>query len=100
MSLHRPITVRPLENYRLWVEFPGGVAGEADLSDVAGKGVFAAWKDYGRFRQVSMADAAGLKGRNKNSPGQSQFASGALRQPSTRLPSPGRTTECCNREPR
>lgn len=44
--------VKPLENYRLWVEYADGVEGIVDLSDLVGKGVFAAWNDERTFRQV------------------------------------------------
>ncbi len=35
----RPIEVKPLENYRLWVKFSDGVEGVVDLSGLVGKGV-------------------------------------------------------------
>ena len=60
MSLHHPIAVRPLDDFRLWVEFPDGVSGATDLADVAGKGVFAAWKGHHSFQQVSIAETGEL----------------------------------------
>lgn len=47
-----PIEVKPLDNYRLWVKFSDGVEGIADLSEFAGKGVFALWNDYREFQRV------------------------------------------------
>ncbi|MBC8248131.1 MAG: DUF2442 domain-containing protein [Anaerolineales bacterium] len=47
-----PIEVKPLDNYRLWVKFSDGVEGIADLSEFAGKGVFALWDDYREFQRV------------------------------------------------
>ncbi|TEU22638.1 MAG: DUF2442 domain-containing protein [Anaerolineales bacterium] len=47
-----PIKVEPLENYRLWVKYSDGVEGIVDLSDLAGKGVFALWNDYREFQKV------------------------------------------------
>lgn len=47
-----PIDVKPLEDYRLWVKFSDGVEGIADLSEFAGKGVFALWNDYQEFQKV------------------------------------------------
>lgn len=47
-----PIEVKPLENYRLWVRYSDGVEGSVDLSDLAGKGVFALWNDYQEFQKV------------------------------------------------
>lgn len=47
-----PKEVKPLDNYRLWVKFSDGVEGIADLSEFAGKGVFALWNDYREFQRV------------------------------------------------
>ena len=49
--------VRP--NYRLWVRFADGAAGEVDLSDLVGKGVFAAWQDPKEFAQVAVDTESG-----------------------------------------
>ena len=51
----RPVKVEPRPKYRIWVEFSDGVAGEIDLSDVAGRGVFAAWNEPGVFEKVHVA---------------------------------------------
>ena len=48
----RPVKVEPRPKYRIWVEFSDGVAGEIDLSDLAGRGVFAAWNEPGVFEKV------------------------------------------------
>jgi len=48
----RPIEVKPLENYRIWVKYSHGVEGVVDLSDLVGKGVFAVWNDYREFQKV------------------------------------------------
>ena len=50
--MFRPVRVEALPNYRLWVEFADGVAGEVDLSHLVGKGVFALWDDYAAFETV------------------------------------------------
>jgi hypothetical protein len=47
-----PKEVKPLDNYRLWVKFSDGVEGIADLSEFAGKGVFALWNNYREFQRV------------------------------------------------
>ncbi len=52
--MHRIVEVKPLENLRVWIRFSNGVAGEVDLSDLAGKGVFAAWNDPDFFVQVTV----------------------------------------------
>jgi hypothetical protein len=48
----KPIEVKPLPNYHLWVKYSDGVAGEVNLSHLVGKGVFAAWNDYSAFEKV------------------------------------------------
>ena len=48
----KPVEVRPLENYRLWLKYSDGVEGIVDLSHLAGKGVFQLWNDYGEFQKV------------------------------------------------
>jgi len=44
--------VNPLENFCLYVKFSDGHKGEVDLSEFAGKGVFALWNDYSKFEAV------------------------------------------------
>ena len=39
------IAVRVLEPFKIWVRFEDGLEGEADLSDIAGRGVFKRWTD-------------------------------------------------------
>ena len=48
----RPVEVKALPDYRLWVKYSDGVEGEVDLSHLAGKGVFALWDDYAAFEKV------------------------------------------------
>ena len=48
----KAVKVESRPGYRIWVEFSDGVAGEIDLSDVAGRGVFAAWNEPGFFEKV------------------------------------------------
>ncbi|NOX63868.1 MAG: DUF2442 domain-containing protein [Chloroflexi bacterium] len=48
----KPIEVRPLEGYRLWIKYSDGVEGEVDLRDLVGKGVFSLWSDYDEFKKV------------------------------------------------
>jgi len=45
-----------LDNYRIWLRFDDEVEGVADLSELVGKGVFAAWRDYEFFRRAYVAD--------------------------------------------
>ena len=48
----RPVLVKALGDYRIYIKFSDGAEGEVDLSDLAGRGVFEAWKDYGAFERV------------------------------------------------
>ena len=48
----RPVEVRPLPEYRIWIEYDDGESGEIDLSHLAGKGVFKAWDDPDHFGRV------------------------------------------------
>ena len=48
----RPLIVKALPNYRVYLEFSDGAKGEVDLSDLAGQGVFEAWNKPGFFEQV------------------------------------------------
>ena len=51
----QPVSVQPRPGYRIWIEFSDGAAGEIDLSDLAGRGVFAAWNEPGCFDKVHVA---------------------------------------------
>lgn len=51
------LEVRPGENFHLYVRYDDGTSGEVDLSDYAGRGVFAAWNEPGVFESVRLADA-------------------------------------------
>ena len=50
----KPIAVEAREGYRIWMRFNDGASGEIDLSDMAGKGVFAAWNDRSFFESVRL----------------------------------------------
>ena len=45
-------SVETREGYRIWVRFEDGVCGEVDLSHLADKGVFKAWRDRSFFESV------------------------------------------------
>ncbi len=53
-DLINPVLVEPRPNYRIYLEFSDGTAGEVDLSDLAGKGVFQLWNDYEFFEKVHL----------------------------------------------
>lgn len=50
----KPVEVKPRSNYRLWLRYDDGEQGEVDLSDLAGRGVFAAWGDAAFFESVRL----------------------------------------------
>lgn len=52
--MHQIAEVTPLEPYKVWVRFSDGVSGSIDLSNLVGKGVFAAWKDPEVFKRVAI----------------------------------------------
>jgi len=52
--------VKALDNFRLHVKFSDGVEGVIDLSEFAGKGVFALWNDYNQFKKVNIGSSGEL----------------------------------------
>jgi hypothetical protein len=48
--------VKPIEEFRLWLRFSDGIEGMADLSDLAGQGVFSAWNNSGVFERVKVTE--------------------------------------------
>lgn len=50
----KPLEVRPVTRFRLWIRYDDGSEGEVDLSDLAGRGVFRAWDDPGVFESVRL----------------------------------------------
>lgn len=50
--MHKIANARALPGYRLSLRFEDGVEGEVDLTDMVGKGVFAAWTDQAAFEKV------------------------------------------------
>jgi hypothetical protein len=53
--------VKTLTQYRLELVFDDGAQGVVDLSHLVGKGVFAAWRDYGAFEQVRITASGDLE---------------------------------------
>ena len=54
--MNRIARVEVLPDYRVALSFANGVQGVVDLSDLAGRGVFALWNDYAEFRRVRIGD--------------------------------------------
>ena len=53
----RPTDVTALKDYRIWIRYSDGSAGNVDLAHLAGLGVFAAWDDPDCFRAVHLGPA-------------------------------------------
>lgn len=54
--MHKVTRAIPLKNYCLELSFADGTQGIADLSDLAGHGVFALWNDYAEFQNVRIGE--------------------------------------------
>ena len=52
--------VKPLKNFCLHVKFSDGVESKIDLSEFAGRGVFALWNDYSQFEKVAIGSSGEL----------------------------------------
>jgi hypothetical protein len=52
----KPIEVKALDPYKVWVKYSDGVEGVADFSNLAGKGVFKKWEDPEFFKSVFIED--------------------------------------------
>ena len=52
---------RPLESYKLFFPFDDGASGVVDLGDIAGHGVFKAWRHDGGFEQVRITKLGALE---------------------------------------
>ena len=61
----RPIIVKALPNYRLYLEFSDGAKGEVDLSDLADKPVFKPWSDPRFFEKVHIGAHREIKWDNE-----------------------------------
>jgi len=60
IPVHKITNVQVLEGYCLELTFDDGVSGTADLSDLAGKGVFALWFEPGGFQSVRIGSSGEL----------------------------------------
>ncbi|NOY41569.1 MAG: DUF2442 domain-containing protein [Planctomycetes bacterium] len=55
------VAVAPLDGYSLHVEYNDGVAGEVNLSQLVGRGVFKAWEDRSVFESVCIGEYGEIK---------------------------------------
>ena len=58
--MDRVISVKPLENYLLEVEFADGFRKVIDIKPFIGKGISSDLKDEAHFRQVGLEDGGGI----------------------------------------
>ena len=57
----RPVEVKALPNFRIWLRYDDGTQGEIDLSDLAGRGVFKAWDDVAVFGAVRLGSHGAIE---------------------------------------
>lgn len=48
----KPIEVRALKNYKIWIRYSDNLSEEIDLSHLAKQGVFKAWDNVSLFNKV------------------------------------------------
>ncbi len=54
--MYKPVNVRPLPGYRLWLEYSDGTSGEVNLSHLAKRGVFVYWDEPTNFERVYIGE--------------------------------------------
>lgn len=59
--MNKVVDVRSLEDYRIWLRFGDDTQGDVDLSDLAGRGVFAAWAHQNVFTAVRVEEGGGIE---------------------------------------
>ncbi|MBI3983556.1 MAG: DUF2442 domain-containing protein [Gemmatimonadetes bacterium] len=52
----RLVEVKPGSGYRIWLRYEDGTKGTVELSGLAGRGVFEAWKDRAVFEAVRITE--------------------------------------------
>jgi len=57
----KPVEVKALPGYRLWIKYNNGEEGEVDISHLAGKGIFKIWEKPGKFEAVSISQSGAIK---------------------------------------
>jgi hypothetical protein len=55
----KPIQVKALPNYVLWIQFNDGIEGTVSISDIAGQGVFAPLTNQDFYQQVYIDQQSG-----------------------------------------
>ena len=57
----RPVEVKALPNFRIWLRYDDGTTGDVDLSDLVGRGVFNAWHDPRFFNSVTLGSHGAIE---------------------------------------
>jgi hypothetical protein len=57
----KPVEVKALANYRIWLRYDDGTEGEVDLADLAGRGVFKAWNTATFFESVRVGSHGAIE---------------------------------------
>ena len=57
----KPVAVRVLDGYRLWLRDSDGAEGEVDLSHLAGQGVFKVWQSRETFEAARIGAGGALE---------------------------------------
>jgi hypothetical protein len=57
----KPVEVKALPHYRIWLRYDDGAQGEVDLSDIAGHGVFQAWTNPATFDAVKLGSHGAIE---------------------------------------
>jgi len=57
----KPLEVKALPGYRIWLRYDDGAEGEIDLSDIAGRGVFRAWTNPAVFAAVRLGSHGAIE---------------------------------------
>ena len=60
----KPIEIRALPGYKLWLRYSDGVTGVVDLSYLVGQGVFSAWNDPSAFEKVRLGEHGAVEWSN------------------------------------
>ena len=56
----KPIEVKALPEYKLWLRYSDNVQGQVSLAHLVGKGVFEFWKDEKNFQKVSITSCGAI----------------------------------------
>jgi len=57
----KPVAVKALAGYKIWIKYEDGVEGEINLSDLAGRGIFKIWQEPGVFEKVTIGKSGAVK---------------------------------------